>query len=290
MNGGVTCDVHGLTHPGRQRSDNQDQFLIAESGRVLEVVHSSLPEESLTEMRSAPRGQLLLVADGVGGHAGGGEASTLAVRKVTEYVAATMPWLICYSRQTSDEAAQVLQRAVAKANAAVLDAAQTRPGHAGMGTTLTMCYVVWPLAYVVHVGDSRCYLLRDGRLYRLTRDQTVANKLVEERAMSPKDLRGSHLNDILVNVVGGDSDAVQPAIVRDELMAQDGLLICSDGLTKHVPDAEIHRQLATQPTSKAAAESLVATANENGGSDNITVVVARYMRAASPGTDAHGHG
>ena len=106
MYGGVKCDVYGLTNRGRQRSDNQDQFLIAESGRVMEVVHSSLPEEWLTELRSAAHGQLLLVADCVGGHAGGGEAGTLAVREVTEYVAATMPWFLCHSRQTTDEAAQ----------------------------------------------------------------------------------------------------------------------------------------------------------------------------------------
>jgi len=146
-----------------------------------------------------------------------------------------------------------------------------------MGTTLTMALVIWPMLYVAHVGDTRCYLLRGGQFSRLTTDHTVAQKVTDETA-EPVD-PASELHQVLWNSLGGVANLPEPQIVTLKLEANDRLLFCSDGLTKHVSDQQILATL-TSGANSVVCERLIELANEAGGSDNVTVLVADARGAA----------
>ncbi|MCA9322012.1 MAG: serine/threonine-protein phosphatase, partial [Planctomycetes bacterium] len=125
------------------------------------------------------------------------------------------------------------------------------------------------------VGDSRCYLLRGDRLSQLTTDHTVAQKLVEDGTLEPEEARASRYNSVLWNALGGGVSELQPQVIRATLRPADTLVLCSDGLTAHVPDDRIRDILAEDRSAQDASAELVRLANEGGGQDNITVVVAR---------------
>jgi protein phosphatase len=150
-----------------------------------------------------------------------------------------------------------------------------------MGTTLTMGYVVWPRLYVVHAGDSRCYLYRSAELKQITKDHTVAEKMLDKDVLTPDKVEESPWSNVLWNAVGGGSEDISPEVYKAELQKDDILLLCTDGLTKHVKDEAIVRTLTGRITapwegSQTVAEKLVEMANQEGGTDNITAVVARF--------------
>jgi PPM family protein phosphatase len=148
-----------------------------------------------------------------------------------------------------------------------------RTGTPNMGSTLTAALIVWPLLYVAHVGDSRCNLLRDGALIRLTTDHTLAQQFAEQSTGSTQQVPDAWHN-ILWNSLGGSNDLPRPQITKYQLELGDLVLLCSDGLTKHVSDPEITTILLRDGTNRTRCEQLIARANEAGGTDNITVVVA----------------
>jgi protein phosphatase len=156
------------------------------------------------------------------------------------------------------------------------------PERKGMGTTLTMAYLIWPRMYLVHVGDSRCYLFRDGTLRQLTRDHTVAEMCAEQGEMEAEEAESSRLSNVLWNFVGGDSDDLSPEVHRAELRRNDSLLLCTDGLTKCVEDAQIAERLAGGEPSDVVCQQLVSDAINEGAPDNTTVVVARLVSSESP--------
>jgi serine/threonine protein phosphatase PrpC len=146
-----------------------------------------------------------------------------------------------------------------------------------MATTLTLAYFLHHDLFVAHVGDSRCYLLRSNLLYRLTRDHTMVAEMVRRGVLKPEEAAHHAYRHVVTNVVGGSDPGVQVEMHKVALEAGDCLLLCSDGLTEMVPDADILNVLVTaQPDPAAACDRLVALANEKGGKDNITVVVARF--------------
>jgi protein phosphatase len=153
---------------------------------------------------------------------------------------------------------------------------QQFPQRRGMGTTLTMAYVVWPRLYVVHAGDSRCYLLRYPHFRQITHDHTVAQKLVDAGEIEANDAETSQWSHVLWNVLGGDVEEIHPSVYRADLRLGDMLLLCTDGLTKHVLDETICEMLAESNSAERACHDLVAAANDAGGSDNVTVVVASF--------------
>jgi protein phosphatase len=146
-----------------------------------------------------------------------------------------------------------------------------------MATTLTMVAVFWPMAYLVHVGDSRCYRLRDGELQRLTHDQTMAQALIDAGALTVSKGEMSPLKHVLTSAIGADE--ASPEVVMDKLRWDDVMLLCSDGLTKHVTDEEIHAELAAHRSARETVERLVNMALERGGSDNVTVVIGRLRES-----------
>jgi protein phosphatase len=165
---------------------------------------------------------------------------------------------------------------VVKCQEKIHAAAAAAPERAGMGTTLTMAYTLWPRAYVVHVGDSRCYLFRNKQLEQITRDHTVAQQLVEAGRLQPDEVESSRYSSVLWNALGGGSTEVSPEVYKMRLQPGDTMLLCTDGLTKHVDDARLLDLLTEEASNEEVAEKLVDAANSAGGTDNITAVMAWF--------------
>jgi protein phosphatase len=255
---------------------NQDQFLIADLERSMLVQQASFAEQKGTSLLDVPQGKLLMVADGMGGYTGGEVASAVAIDVMARYAFAMMPWLVMVSRTTEEEFVAGLQRALESCNERVRSVAAQRGLDARMGTTLTMAYVSWPDLYVAHVGDSRCYLQRAGQLHRLTHDHTVAQQLVQQNALSAEEAEHSRFKHVLVNTIGGASEKVDMEFRHVMLEAGDQLVLCTDGLTGHLNDADLASYLASGRSAEELAKEMVEYAKRAGGEDNITVVLARF--------------
>jgi protein phosphatase len=221
-----------------------------------------------------------MVADGMGGEGAGDVASRVAIDTVTSYLLGVMPWAsrapIPPDEASSSGIGAQLSSALVVGDSSVKLAGQhsTTPH---MGTTLTLALVLWPDLYVAHAGDTRCYFLRAGQLSRLTTDHTMAQKVLDE-AGEPVDPT-SELHDVLWNSLGGNERAPEPQIIKLALKLGDRLLLCSDGLTKHVSDREILDTLSTDDTNSRQCDALIRLAMAGGGSDNVTVVVAHASAA-----------
>jgi PPM family protein phosphatase len=215
------------------------------------------------------RDPLFAVADGMGGHRGGNVASALAVEALQE--------------MTDGKAAELLAR-VKQANVRVLERGQAQSDLRGMGTTLTAVLADGSKGHLVHIGDSRAYLLRDGQLQQLTRDHTLVQRMVDEGRLSPKEAERHPQRSILTRALGVDMDA-EPDPLTFDLHAGDRLLLCTDGLTGMVNEDEIQAILQEEADPQAACERLVDAANEAGGEDNITVVVLDVEEDDSPSAE-----
>ena len=264
----------GLTDIGQRRSANQDQYLVADLDKSMTIHSTTLPVDDETELHSGLRAQLLLVADGMGGHRGGDVASKIGIGTIAKYVLNSMPWFFSLAHDHDDDQREELLSAMAECEEALEAEAAADPALARMGTTLTMAYLIWPRMYVVHIGDSRCYLLRDGRLAQITRDQTAAQELVDQGTITAEEAIRSPLSHILLSSLGPGHSSYRPEVSRTDLEAGDRVLLCSDGLTSEVSDDRIAELLGGAESAKRATEDLVEAANEAGGKDNITVVVS----------------
>ena len=270
-------DVYGLTHPGLVRQENQDHFLIASLRKDI-VVHRT----SLSDLGGLGRPQeraafLSMVADGVGGGQRGEEASRIAVEAVTRYVAESVRCY--YSADAGEESGllETLQAAALGCHEVVVRHAEADPDKQGMATTLTLWLGLWPRAYLVQVGDSRCYLLRRGELTQLSRDQTMAQELVDLGVLTRTDAANTRLAHTLSSSIGGRQTS--PVVTRMEQEWGNVGLLCSDGLTRHVSDERIRDRLRTMTSARQVCEALLQDALDGGGTDNITVIVGRAVRS-----------
>jgi protein phosphatase len=264
----------GLTDPGRVRPGNEDHFLVADLSRTLRVRQTSLPHATTQQARS--RGHVLLVADGMGGHNAGEVASALSVETVEAFV---VELLRRFSNlQPADEHGVIgdLREAVRQADARIVEEAREHPEFKGMGTTLTMVFASGQRLFIFHAGDSRCYLFRARQVQQLTEDHTLVAELVRAGAVSAEEARRHPHRHVVTNVLGGDHAGVRVDVLRGTLEAGDVLLLCSDGLTDMLDDQRIATVLATEPDLEQACRRLVREANEAGGKDNITAIVARF--------------
>jgi len=271
--------VFGLSDVGQLRKHNEDSFLVARLERSMRLMQSSRPFEDGTKVKGPPQGWLMMVADGMGGHAAGEVASALTIDALARYAFTLMPWSLPRSKDDSRVLAKGLREAVRECQKEMRRAADEGTGSRGMGTTLTMAYVTWPNLFVVHVGDSRIYALRDGQLYQITRDHTLAQQLVDNKVMSEDEAESSDFSNVLVNALGGESEDLRVELHHALLFPKDTLILCSDGLTKHVTKDEICAQLqgiSKGETVEGCARRLVDLANDRGGTDNVTVVVAHF--------------
>ncbi|MBK6489251.1 MAG: serine/threonine-protein phosphatase [Gemmatimonadetes bacterium] len=264
-------DVAGLSHTGLIPTENQDHFLVARMRKLVEVTSTNLERAELDPRLPGGDAYLMVVADGVGGRAGGAAASRSAVGMSLEYIVRATG---CFQRYDVDEEQHFIEQMEAAVREAHL-ALRRANGDAewSPATTLTLVMLVPPRAYLVHVGDTRAYYLRRGRLFQLTRDQTYGQYLLESGAMTEAQVAASPMGRTLSSAVG--SSEVHPSVGLIDLEPGDLLLLCSDGLTKHVPNDDVTRLLRDATSAQQACESLVAAALAGGGSDNISVVVAR---------------
>jgi serine/threonine protein phosphatase PrpC len=269
-------DVHGLTHPGKVRSDNQDQFLICALSKQIVVRLTSLPVADNLMAGAERLAFLAMVADGVGGGNKGATASQVAVEAVTQYVTNSMNSYYAATSADDQEFYDALKAGAARSHAELLRRGQEDPDYRGMATTLTLYLGVWPRAYLLQVGDSRAYVLRDGELTQITRDQTMAQELVDAGVMPAEVAAGTRLAHTLSSSLGGRQ--TDPQVHRLDVTWGNVLLLCSDGLTRHVSDEQIQDVLRTMRSAEQACEQLLQLALDDGGSDNVTVVVARAIK------------
>jgi serine/threonine protein phosphatase PrpC len=270
----------GLSDPGKVRESNEDQFLIAVLLKALQVERTSLPQAKV--QHSSDRSHLFVVADGMGGHAGGQKASALAIDAVESFILHTFKWFAQCRGNEQDQVLADFQSALGRANARVLAEAANRPELHGMGTTLTLAYSLNNELFVAHVGDSRCYLCRRGILYRITRDHTVVEEMLRHGVLSAEEAAHHCLRHVITNAVGANSPDVKVEVHKVHLEDGDRVLLCSDGLTNMVSEEEINQIFQTDVEPEHACKRLVACANEAGGKDNVTVIVAHFGAAYHP--------
>jgi len=269
-------DVHGLTHPGKVRTTNQDHFLICSLRKQMLVHLTSLSGLDQMPVLAERLAFLAVVADGVGGNAGGETASRVAVEGVTRYIAESVQCYYASHGEAGDVFLASLQDAAAQCHEDLLELGRDQPDLEGLATTLTLWLGVWPRAYLLQVGDSRCYLLRDGELTQLSRDQTMAQELVDAGVMARADAGRTRWAHTLSSAVGGRQTA--PIVTRLEQEWGNVGLLCSDGLTRHVSDERIRDRLRSMTSSRQVCEDLLQDALDGGGTDNITILVGRTIR------------
>jgi len=252
----------GLSDQGRERHSNEDRFLFA----------------PLADAGAGAQGYLFAVADGVGGAHGGERAAELAVESV-EQVSLPLLRLLCADRAPSSaRVREELTALVHRADARLAEDVAQHPALRGMATTLTVAANIGSRLFMAHVGDSRCYLMRGGKLHKMTTDQTVAQQLVRMGYIEPDAVPDHPFKNVLTDYVGGGADKLHVETHEAPLRSGDVLLLCSDGLTEMVREPDIAALIVSSQSPERACTRLVAWANDLGGRDNVTVVVARFDR------------
>lgn len=271
----VPIETFGITDRGIVRDENQDQFFIAELSRRLQMRASSLPLAANSTLAGSSLGLVMMVADGMGGHRGGQEASGLAIRFFLASILNRLRWNHPSSLGDDADLVEDLKLMLTQAHREIQRQSEVDRSLEGMGTTFTLAYIAWPKMIVLHAGDTRCYLFRRGELTLLTHDHTLANQMIQNGRLDANDAERSRWSNVLVNALGAGASEVFADITKVELLANDVILLCSDGLNKHVDDRTIRSILSASSAPVEICESLVALAKDGGGSDNITVVAAR---------------
>lgn len=265
-------DCFGITDKGKVREVNQDNFLIVSIRKSVAVTHSSLSNEALADRFGEAGGYLFAVADGVGGGPEGDRASEGAIKALLGYVSETVGCFNSYSANKEHELFEKLEETVREVHNQLIEEHSGKHGHAP-ATTLTMVLLIWPRAYLVHVGDSRAYVGRHGKVQQLTRDQTFGEYMVNIGAWTEEQASRARPAATLASAIGGSE--LTPVVGLIDLDPGDTLLLCTDGLTKHVSDEEISSVLQSNETAEAMSRKLLNDALADGGSDNIAVIVAR---------------
>lgn len=230
----------GLTDSGLLRSVNQDDYYID------------------------PEGRFFIVADGMGGHAGGQEASQIATKQIKAYL--DEHW------DSPSSSSALLEEALKRANQAILDDQNTNPERADMGTTAVVLLFRKEQSWCTHIGDSRLYRLRDSQLEQITEDHTWVARALKIGEITMEQARIHPWRHVLSQCLGR-KDLAKIEIQSLEAQLGDRLLLCSDGLTEEVPDHLIRASLNSSSTCEQAATELVEAAKKAGGSDNITTII-----------------
>jgi serine/threonine protein phosphatase PrpC len=270
----IDIEIFGKTDVGLIREHNEDNFLIAD---VTAGVRSNDGKDSL-KVHLGEKGALLLVCDGMGGAAAGEVASQMAVDSIYEALDAAQP-------TARDAFARLVRRSVERANEKIFIQSRDNQSERGMGTTCTVAAIVDTTLVVGQIGDSRCYILRDGKLAQVTKDQSLAWQLIEAGAMTPEEAKAFEHANIILQALGVQ-ERVEVVLSQVDLRPGDGALLCSDGLHGPVSDEELLSVLVMEPDLQKAAQSLIQKALDRDGPDNITVVLARFdgegLKAPAP--------
>lgn len=262
----IKISVFARTDVGRQREHNEDAFLVADLSRKNA---SLLPE--VREHVLGPKGTLLMVADGMGGAAAGEVASEMATDHVYEHLAEH--WL-ADKENTPQQFAFRLREAVEGANTKIHEHAKQNPDRRGMGTTTTAVGILADFLYLTQVGDSRAYLIRQGEATQLTKDQSLMQRLIDAGELTEEEAEQSERKNIILQALGPDP-RVRVDLTHQEIRRGDIVVVCSDGLSGQVTLDEIAGTVSTRQDLVEACTALIDLANERGGPDNITAIVAR---------------
>jgi serine/threonine protein phosphatase PrpC len=252
----------GLSDVGRVRTNNEDSF------RIVEALN------------------LFILSDGMGGEAHGEVASAMAVDVINKYCEAEKEdsgeTVLDEVPANISSRTRRLKNAVAQANFQIFQAAQKNPEQRGMGATITALWLKDTVLSIAHVGDSRAYLLRSGNLQQLTNDHSLVAEQVRRGLITPQQAEESEMQSVLLRALGAHPE-VEIDVDEVGIIPRDVLLLCSDGLTRMVTEPEIAGALQAETVPSTAAERLIALANENGGIDNVTVIVVRFEDDANKG-------
>lgn len=229
---------------------------------------------SPTPGATARLASLAVVADGVGGRAGGEAAARRVVQELVRVVSEGFPDVDADQEDDPEAFSRFLQDAALDCHETLLG--MRNGDEAPPASTATLFLGLWPHAYLLQVGDSRCYIFQRGSLHQISRDQTWAQDLIDSGAMSHMSAERSRWAHVLSSAVGGET--ATPEVTRITRDWGDVVLICSDGLTKHVSDERIEKCIRDMSSARQVVEDLVADALEDGGTDNIAVVVGRTTR------------
>ncbi len=263
---GIKLAVAAKTDVGKVRTNNEDAFVVADLNRGERVT-----AESVTDFDVVERGVLLAVSDGMGGEQAGEVASALVVETLRRVLVEQAP----DTEEGKSAITKLIEDAVTKANEEVFAAAKD-PGKRGMGATLTAVYVHNDSAYIAEIGDSRAYLIRGRRIRQMTRDQSFVQLLLDSGAISAEEAENYPHKNIILQAIGQQKN-LATALGRLTLRRGDRLLLCSDGLSNKVTPEEMHDIVCASSALSDACSKLIATANERGGDDNSTVVLAQAM-------------
>jgi protein phosphatase len=274
-------DLAARSHPGKVRPNNEDHFLVVRFHRALQTLLTNLPD-GLVPLRAEEAGYGLVVADGMGGMAAGEVASRSAIGTLINLALATPDWVLTGGGPEVERVMRRMAERYRRVDAALREQAAADPGLAGMGTTMTLACSLGADLVLAHVGDSRAYLLRGGALHPLTRDHTLVRELVDRGIVRPEQAAGHPLRHVLTRALGGAGGEVDAEVQRVALADEDQLLLCTDGLTDMVDPAAIGAILCGAASSNGACQALVELALQEGGKDNVTVVLARYRFSPEP--------
>jgi serine/threonine protein phosphatase PrpC len=269
-------DAWGLTHPGKVREANQDHFLVGALTNGVQIDATSLgyaKDQVVFRDRSASVG---VVADGVGGSMGGEHAARVAVEALVQEVSRSFHHAQFAEAKDPDVFSRLLHDAALACHESLLQQAEEEPEKGSFATALTFFLGLWPHAYLLQVGDTRCYIHQNGRLTQITRDQTWAQDLIDTGTLSQTRAQASRWANVLSSSIGGQEST--PVVTRIERTWGDVVLLCSDGLTKHVSDERIAERIANMTSSRQLAEDLLQDTLDDGGTDNVTIIVGRTLR------------
>jgi protein phosphatase len=271
------------SHPGHLRTANDDHYWIARIGRYLETVATSLPEGT-APARFDESGFGMVVADGLGGP-GAERASRLAIATLAELALHIGKWNVRVDDETAWSIVQQADLFYRRIDETVTSAGRMHPELAGMGSTLTAAYSGGDELFIVHVGHSRAYLCRGGRLRRLTRDQTLAQQVADTGRAVPVELAARDLRHIITDAMGGLAGEADVQIETFRLLDNDVVMLCTNGLTDLVDEGKIAAVLTSPRPPDELCQMLVDLALSYGGVDNVTVLIGRYSipgRAVAP--------
>ncbi|HEX7334415.1 MAG TPA: protein phosphatase 2C domain-containing protein [Pyrinomonadaceae bacterium] len=278
--GSWTCldvDLGAMSHQGHVRQNNEDSYLVMRFARSLENLLTNI-DPDLLDRSYFMNGYGMLVADGMGGMAGGEVASRLALTKLIELIVDTSDWTLALKRQR--DVTKVLERMTERfleIDDILRKEANSDQTLRGMGTTLTVAGAIGTDLIIGHVGDSRAYLLRGDSFEQLTTDHTLAQALIDAGVASRDDPASRSMRHVLTAAMGSLGEQVDPQVQRLKLCTGDRLLLCTDGLTEAVEDETIARVMREASSSQDACQALVDLALGSGGADNVTVVLAHFV-------------
>jgi protein phosphatase len=265
----LVFEFGAASHRGKVRPNNEDHYAVVRRRRTSELLLTNLEPQGATLADDSAFA--MIVADGMGGARFGEFASRLALHRMFELAQQATSWVMKYTEQEVLQVRERVDAYVHAIQATMRDYIAADPQLAGMGTTWTSAHLMAPHALVVHIGDSRAYLLHDGELRQITKDETMAQAFIDS-GLDPESVK--RFRHILINSFGGGKDDVTAQIHHIQFEAGDRLLLCTDGLTNMVAAKDVAFVLQQKSAPQAACDALVALALDNGGRDNITAIVA----------------